>query len=242
MSSVLAAPPVIPNFGSTSGCVKDNDTFCWDWFKDHWSTTFVPALWQHIELTLIAVAIGFVIAFVLGDPRAPLSRPDHADHLPDQPAVHDPVAGGVRDPGPDHRHQLGHRRDRAGLLHVADPVHEHACRLVRGVAGDRRRRAGHRSHRHPDPAGGSRCRWRCRRSSPGMRVAAVTMISLATIAAFVRAGGPRQDHLRRAGQQRLQHRVPGRRCAVRILALVADGLLAWLQRLLTPWASSRRSR
>ena len=23
---------------------KDNDTFCWDWFKDHWCTTFVPAL------------------------------------------------------------------------------------------------------------------------------------------------------------------------------------------------------
>ena len=33
--------------------------------KQHWGDTLGPALWQHVELTLIAVGIGFVIAFPL---------------------------------------------------------------------------------------------------------------------------------------------------------------------------------
>jgi osmoprotectant transport system permease protein len=45
--------------------VQGDHTFCWDWVRDHWSDTLQPALVQHIELTLIAVAIGFAIAFPL---------------------------------------------------------------------------------------------------------------------------------------------------------------------------------
>jgi osmoprotectant transport system permease protein len=33
--------------------------------RQHWSDTLGPALWQHVELTLIAVGIGFAIAFPL---------------------------------------------------------------------------------------------------------------------------------------------------------------------------------
>ncbi|HEV8462382.1 MAG TPA: ABC transporter permease [Gaiellaceae bacterium] len=62
---VVAAGPVIPNFGQGSSCVQGDHTFCWDWVKAHWSDTLQPALVQHIELTLIAVAIGFAIAFPL---------------------------------------------------------------------------------------------------------------------------------------------------------------------------------
>ena len=32
---------------------------------EHWGDTLGPALWQHVELTLIAVVIGFAIAFPL---------------------------------------------------------------------------------------------------------------------------------------------------------------------------------
>ena len=60
-----AGGPVIPNFGGASSCVVQNGTFCTSWFTGHWGSTFQPALIQHIELTLIAVAIGFVIAFSL---------------------------------------------------------------------------------------------------------------------------------------------------------------------------------
>ena len=63
--SVLAAGPVIPTFGKGSSCVTGDHTFCWDWVRDHWSDTLGPALVQHIELTAIAVAIGFAIAFPL---------------------------------------------------------------------------------------------------------------------------------------------------------------------------------
>jgi osmoprotectant transport system permease protein len=61
----VAAGPVIPNFGEGSSCVTGDHTFCWDWVQQHWSDTLQPALVQHIELTLIAVAIGFAIAFPL---------------------------------------------------------------------------------------------------------------------------------------------------------------------------------
>lgn len=57
--------PVIPNFGQGDSCVTGDHAFCWGWVKDHWGDTLGPALWQHIELTVIAVAIGFAIAFPL---------------------------------------------------------------------------------------------------------------------------------------------------------------------------------
>jgi osmoprotectant transport system permease protein len=57
--------PVIPDFGKGDSCVTGDRTFCWDWVHDHWGDTLGPALWQHVELTLIAVVIGFAIAFPL---------------------------------------------------------------------------------------------------------------------------------------------------------------------------------
>jgi osmoprotectant transport system permease protein len=42
--------------------VRDNGTFCWDWARDHWDDTLQPRLIEHIQLTLYAVGIGFVIA------------------------------------------------------------------------------------------------------------------------------------------------------------------------------------
>lgn len=62
---IVAAGPVIPNFGTGSKCEVNNGWFCTDWVRQHWSDTLQPALIQHIELTVIAVAIGFVIAFAL---------------------------------------------------------------------------------------------------------------------------------------------------------------------------------
>jgi osmoprotectant transport system permease protein len=63
--SVVAAGPVIPTFGKGSSCVTGDRTFCWDWVQGHWGDTLGPALWQHVELTAIAVVIGFAIAFPL---------------------------------------------------------------------------------------------------------------------------------------------------------------------------------
>jgi osmoprotectant transport system permease protein len=57
--------PVIPDFGHGSACVTGDHVFCWDWVRDHWGDTLQPHLVQHVELTLIAVSIGFVLAFGL---------------------------------------------------------------------------------------------------------------------------------------------------------------------------------
>ena len=65
MSGVLASGPVIPTFGKGSSCVTGDHTFCWDWVRAHWNDTLGPALVQHIELTAIAVGIGFALAFPL---------------------------------------------------------------------------------------------------------------------------------------------------------------------------------
>jgi osmoprotectant transport system permease protein len=58
-------PVIIPNFGHGSSCVTGDHLFCWDWVREHWGDTLQPHLVQHIELTLIAVSIGFAIAFAL---------------------------------------------------------------------------------------------------------------------------------------------------------------------------------
>jgi osmoprotectant transport system permease protein len=60
-----SAGPVIPNFGQGSACVTGDHLFCWGWVRDHWGDTLEPHLVQHIELTLVAVSVGFALAFAL---------------------------------------------------------------------------------------------------------------------------------------------------------------------------------
>jgi len=62
---MTAAGPVIPNFGHGSACVTGDHLFCWDWVREHWGDTLEPHLVQHVELTVIAVSIGFVLALAL---------------------------------------------------------------------------------------------------------------------------------------------------------------------------------
>jgi osmoprotectant transport system permease protein len=65
---IAAAGPVIPTFGgnpSSFACERANRLFCSDWVSHNWSTVLWPALRQHVVLTLIAVSIGFVISTTL---------------------------------------------------------------------------------------------------------------------------------------------------------------------------------
>jgi osmoprotectant transport system permease protein len=61
--SILGQGPVIPNFGKGSKCETENHTFCWGWVQNHWGDTLQPALLDHLKLAGLAVSIGFVIAF-----------------------------------------------------------------------------------------------------------------------------------------------------------------------------------
>ena len=66
MNRLLASGgPVIPNFGRPSACIRHNGWFCTDWLGKHWGDILQPALVQHVVLTVIAVGIGFAIAFLL---------------------------------------------------------------------------------------------------------------------------------------------------------------------------------
>jgi len=60
--------PVIPSFGGSTqqfACERANRLFCGGWVSRNWSTVLWPALRQHIVLTLIAVSIGFAISTAL---------------------------------------------------------------------------------------------------------------------------------------------------------------------------------
>jgi osmoprotectant transport system permease protein len=61
MSAILAQVQIRDRTELT--CVQKND-FCPDWIKDHIGDYLEP-LWKHVELTLVPVACGFVIAFTL---------------------------------------------------------------------------------------------------------------------------------------------------------------------------------
>jgi osmoprotectant transport system permease protein len=64
--TIAAAGPVIPNYSSQSSeCVVHNHFFCDDWVSHNWDSILWPALRQHVVLTAIAVAIGFVISLAL---------------------------------------------------------------------------------------------------------------------------------------------------------------------------------
>ncbi len=63
--NVLAAGPVIPHFAKGSACETANGWFCTEWLRAHWADTLQPALFQHIELTVIAVGCGFAISLTL---------------------------------------------------------------------------------------------------------------------------------------------------------------------------------
>jgi osmoprotectant transport system permease protein len=68
VSLALALPwaaggPVIPHFGGGSSCVVQNRQFCGSWFTQNFNVVFGPRLVEHIELTAIAVGVGMLIAF-----------------------------------------------------------------------------------------------------------------------------------------------------------------------------------
>jgi osmoprotectant transport system permease protein len=65
MTTAAAPGPVIPDFGKGSSCVTGDHLFCWDWVRDHWGDTLEPALLQHVVLSGIAIGLGFAIAFAL---------------------------------------------------------------------------------------------------------------------------------------------------------------------------------
>jgi len=240
MSSLLAQnQPVIPDFGEASDCVTENRVFCTDWVRDNWGGVIQPALIQHVKLCLIAVAIGFVISLV----AALLA---HRYRLAERPfAVFSavvytipslalfqllvPVTGltvaTVEVALVGYTLLILFRNILEGLRGVPPEVLEAA----RGMGLTRQQTLWRVELPLAVPA-----------IMAGLRVAVVSTIALATVAAFVIPQGlgyPIFVALREAFKTEI---IVAGGLAV-ALALVADGLLVLAERVLTPWAQARRT-
>ena len=237
---ILAGGPVIPNFGKTSACVKNNGTFCWDWFKQNWSGTFQPALIQHIQLTVIAVGVGFAISFSL----AVLA---HRAHWVAGPVT---FVGSLLYTIPSLAFFeimvaiTGINWFTVELALVSYTLLILFTNTLAGLSGvspdvlDAARGIGLRPRQ---------ILWRVELPLAvptiiaGLRVAVVTIVSLATVAAYIVPAGlgkPIFDAIG-SGDFNTKFIAAGVLCIA--LALVADALFALLQRLITPWASARRA-
>jgi osmoprotectant transport system permease protein len=236
---VAGGGPVIPSFGHVDACLKHNGWFCTVWVHDHWGDTLQPALIQHIKLTLIAVGIGFVIAFALalvGFRWRFLHAPIGAlsDFLYALPSIAlfqllVPVTGitttTILIPLVAYTLFVLYRNIVAGLRSVPDEVLESA----RGMGFTRLQTFFRVELPLAVPA-----------IVAGLRIATVSTISIATVAAYLIADGlgkPIFDALDQPDIFKTELAAAG--ALVIVLALVSDALLALLQRALTPWGRVR---
>lgn len=230
-----AGGPVIPNFGHASKCLKHNGWFCTGWVHEHWGDTLQPALIQHIKLTVIAVGIGFAIAFLLALVGfrwrvfdAPIGAFSDVLYALPSLALFQlllPVTGitttTILIPLVAYTLFVLYRNIMAGLNGVPADVLESA----RGMGLTRRQTFFRVELPLAVPA-----------IMGGVRVATVSTISIATVAAFLihyGLGAPIFDALGMPDIFRTEL-VAASALAV-LLALGADTLLSLLQRALTPW-------
>jgi osmoprotectant transport system permease protein len=215
--------------------LRNNGWFCTEWVREHWGDILQPALVQHIELTLIAVGIGFAIAFLLAlvgfrfrvvDP--PLGALTDILYTIPSIALYQllvPVTGltvtTIEIALVSYTLFVLYRNIVAGLRAVPAEVLESA----RGMGLTRRQTFLRVELPLAAPA-----------ILAGIRVATVATISIATVAAFLiyyGLGGPIFDALGQPDIFRTELVAAGGLAI--LLALAADGLLTLLQRVLTPW-------
>jgi osmoprotectant transport system permease protein len=240
MLPLAADGPVIPDFGGggEGSCVRDNGLFCVDWFKDNWSDVLFPALKEHIVLTLIAVVIGFVISMVLAlatHRRRRLEGPIALTTgilytIPSLAFFQVMVAftGLTRLTAEialvSYTLLIMYRNILAGLRNVPAEVREAAQGM--GMTQGQILRKVELPLALPAIVA-------------GVRIATVTVISLATVAAYVVDEGLGKPIFVAVQQSVFKTEILAAGGLAIALALVADALLVGLQRVLTPWA--RRS-
>jgi osmoprotectant transport system permease protein len=231
--------PVIPDFGEASDCVTENRLFCTDWVRDNWGEVIQPALVEHVELTVVAVTVGFALSFVaaLLSHRYPLlDRPFGAFSavvytIPSlalfQLLV--PITGltvtTVQVALVGYTLLILYRNILEGLRGVPPDVLEAA----RGMGLSRRQTLWRIELPLAVPA-----------MVAGLRVAVVSTIALATVAALVIPEGLGHPIFLALREYFKTEIIVAGGLAV-VLALVADGLLVLAQRALTPWARVRRT-
>jgi osmoprotectant transport system permease protein len=235
----MAAEPVIPDFGEASDCVAENRTFCTDWVRENWEPVLQPALVEHVQLTVLAVVIGFAIslgAALLAHRVRRVERPfafaSAVIYTIPSLALFQllvPITGltvtTVEIALVGYTLLILFRNILAGLRAAPPEVLEAA----RGMGLTRTQTLFRVELPLALPA-----------IVAGLRIAVVSTIALATVAAFVVSqglGGPILGALRENFKTEI---IAAGGLAVG-LAILADGLLVLAQRFLTPWAFARRA-
>jgi osmoprotectant transport system permease protein len=232
--SLLAQGPVIPNFGEGSKCETENHLFCAGWVRDHWSDTLEPALLQHLKLAGIAVSIGFAIALaaaLLAHRYRRLDQPIGlvSDFLYTIPSLAlfqllVPITG------------LTVTTVEVALVsYTLLILYRNILEGLRGVPGEVREAAR--------GMGLTPLQSLVRIDLPlavpaivaGLRIAAVSTISIATVAAFVIPQGLGRPIFVAIGQNVFKTEIIAAGGLAILLALCVDALLVVVQRLLTPW-------
>jgi osmoprotectant transport system permease protein len=240
MIAVLAQQgPVIPEFQRGSECIRENRQFCFGWFVDNFDRVFVPRLVEHIELTAIAVGIGFAISFaaaLIVHSRGSFETPfaTIAALLYTIPSLAFfqllvPITGLTTTSAEialvSYTLLILFRNILTGLREVPEDARE-AARAM-GLTP-------------------RQVLWRIELPlalpaiMAGIRIATVTIISLATVAAFIGVGGLGQP-IFNAIQSGFKTQFVAAGVLAVLLALVVDGLLVLLQRALAPWMRVRRA-
>ena len=231
--------PVIPTFGEASTCVEENRFFCTDWVRDNWSDVLQPALVQHVKLTAIAVAAGFAIAFVAAlvahrhrlveGPFAAFSALVYTIPSIALFQLLVPVTGlsvlTVEVALVGYTLLILFRNILEGLRSSPPEVLEAA----HGMGYTRRQTLWHVELPLALPA-----------IVAGLRVATVSTIAIATIAAFVIPEGLGRP-IFIALRDYFKTEIVAAGVLAIVLALAADALLVLMQRALTPWAHVRRT-
>jgi osmoprotectant transport system permease protein len=233
--SVLAGGPVIPNFGQGSRCEQTNCWWCTDWLHAHWGDTLQPALVQHVELSAIAIGIGFVLASLLalaGFRYRLLDAPIgfFADFLYTIPSLAlfqllVPFTGltvtTVEIALVSYTLLILYRNMVEGLRAVPEDALEAARGM--GLTGFQ-----------------TLVRVELPLAAPaiiaGLRIASVSTISIATVAAFVIPQGLGNPIFIALRQDLFKTEILAAGGLAVALALAADALLALTQRLVTPWS------
>jgi osmoprotectant transport system permease protein len=235
----MSQGPVIPEFGQGSECVRENRTFCVDWVQSNWDTILWPRLVEHVQLTAIAVSIGFVIALAAalvayrnGWFEGPFAAFSSVLYTIPSLALFQllvPITGltvtTVSIALVSYTLLILFRNILSGLRAAPPEVLEAA----RGMGMTRRQTLVRVVLPLAVPA-----------IVAGIRIATVTTISLATVAAFVLPEGlgqPILDGLRTFFTTKF---IAAGALAV-ALAIVVDGALVLAQRAVTPWARARRA-
>jgi osmoprotectant transport system permease protein len=231
--------PVIPQFERASECIRENGQFCAGWFVDNFDSVFVPRLVEHIWLTAIAVGLGFVIAFTAALVAYSVDKFEtpfaiFAAFLYTIPSLAFfqlmvPITGLTVTSAEialvSYTLLIMFRNTLTGLREVPEDARL-AARAMGLTKGQILRRV---ELPLVLPA-----------IMAGIRIATVTTISLATVAAFIGVGGLGQP-IFNAIQSGFKTQFVAAGLLAVALALVADGLLVLLQRMLAPWLRARRA-